>query len=368
MKRFWILLKTELLAWRKDPITAMGGFIPPLLILIAFSLLFGGRLTFKIGWINHDAGEYGEMLRQTILEVQSPFDMPYYDLTVGTDEEIWAAYESFEIDGLWVIPEDFSTRLTAGDQPSFKMYFTNYNDDRAKNHRIYSGEVLWAFYHKLGYEPPLEIREEYPLPQMIDWLPVIGVGAVLLSFMLGGMMNAFSLGYKEETSGITLEYGLAPRSLWWALGPKYLLAVVIGLVTGTIYMLVVYPLIGAWPGSRIWLLWGITTLVILFWVPWVLVFAIRSGFFSGAVTVILTGLTIFFTSGGLNMVRGFESEVPWISWIFPNIYVVDPLRDILLFHQTPPDLGQVIMILVGFAAFSVIFASGIVIRKLRRVG
>jgi len=42
MKRFWILLRTELLAWGHDPITALGGFIPTLFVLIAFGLLFGG--------------------------------------------------------------------------------------------------------------------------------------------------------------------------------------------------------------------------------------------------------------------------------------------------------------------------------------
>lgn len=368
MKRFWILLKTDLKAWTRDPITTLGGLIPPLFILFAFALLFGGRLTLKIGWIDHDQGFYGDVLRQTAQEVESPFGMPYYDLYFTEEETLWQSYESLELDAIWVIPEDFSTRLAAGDTPVIEMYFSNYNDDRAKNHRIYAAEILWAFYHKLGDEPPIEIREEYPLPEMIDWLPIIGVGAILLSYMLGGMMNTFSLGYKEHSSGIVLEYGLAPRSILWMLASKYLLAVVVGLLTGTIYTLVVYPMIGAWAGWNIWLVWLVSALVILFWVPWVLVFSMRDGFFSGAVAVILTGLTIFFTSGGLNMVRGFERKVPWISWLFPNIYAVDPLRDLLLFHAVPEIPTRVLLILMGFAVFSLLLASSTVIRKIRRIG
>ena len=57
MKRFWILFITEVKAWRHDPISAAGGFIPTIFILLAFGLLFGGRLAFKLGVINHDKGQ-----------------------------------------------------------------------------------------------------------------------------------------------------------------------------------------------------------------------------------------------------------------------------------------------------------------------
>ena len=60
MRRLWILFKTEFSVWKHDPITALGGFIPCLIILVAFSLLFGGRLSFKIAVINNDRGEYGQ--------------------------------------------------------------------------------------------------------------------------------------------------------------------------------------------------------------------------------------------------------------------------------------------------------------------
>ena len=107
MKRFWILLRTEFKAWRQEPVTAMGGFIPPITMLLAFGLLFGGRLTFKIGYINHDRGPYGAFLKSSIDEVLSPFNTPYYDVLEGSEEEIWDAYRSYQIDGVWVIPLGF---------------------------------------------------------------------------------------------------------------------------------------------------------------------------------------------------------------------------------------------------------------------
>lgn len=54
MKHFWIFFSTEVKAWWHDPISGAGGFIPTIFILLAFGLLFGGRLAFKLGIINHD--------------------------------------------------------------------------------------------------------------------------------------------------------------------------------------------------------------------------------------------------------------------------------------------------------------------------
>ena len=249
MKRFWILFSTELKAWRHDPVTALGGFIPAIFILLAFSLLFGGRLTFKIAFINHDAGPYGAILRQTFDEVNSPFGTPYYDVLDLPEAQAWQAYEDFRIDGVWVIPTDFSERIEAGRDPQVAMHFSNYIDDRAKNHRIYAAEILWRFYEKIDAPaPPLALAEVYPRPEMVEWFPIIAVGVVLLSFMVGGMMNIFVLTNKEQVSRLTLEFGLAPRSLLWVLLPKTLLALVMGLVTGTALMGILYLWIGVWPG------------------------------------------------------------------------------------------------------------------------
>jgi hypothetical protein len=369
MKRFWILLRTELLAWRHDPITALGGFIPTLFVLIAFGLLFGGRLAFKIAVVNNDAGPYGAVLRQTFDEVLSPFGTPYYDVSDLPEEAAWEAYYAHRLDGVWVIPEDFSERLEAGENPAVEMHFSNYNDDRAKNHRIYAAEILWSFYETIGQPaPPLALAEEYPLPEMIEWFPVIAVGVALLGFMLGGMINIFMLTYKERVARVTLEFGLAPRALTWVLLPKTLLALLMGLVTGTLLLGVLWLWLGAWPGRFLGAVWLLAGLVILFWVPFALLVGMRARFFAGMIAMILTGLTVFFVGGGLGLVRSNWEAVPWFSRLFPNVYAVDPLRDLILFHSWPEDWGSALLRLVGFALLSLAVGWGLTGRQMRRLG
>ncbi|NOZ70890.1 MAG: ABC transporter permease [Chloroflexi bacterium] len=368
MKRFWILFRTELKAWRHDPVTALGGFIPAIFILLAFALLFGGRLTFKIALINHDTGTDGKILQETMNEVLSPFGTPYYDVLVRPEDEAWKMYHAFDIDGVWVIPSNFSQSLAAGQSPQLAMYFSNYIDDRAKNHRLYAAEILWHFYERIDTPPPpLALAEVYPRPQMIEWFPIIAVGVLLLGFMVGGMMNIFVLTQKEQTNHITLEFGLAPRSLLWVLLPKTVLALLMGLVTGTGLLGLLYLWIGAWPGPYLWAVWLLAGLVILFWVPIALVVGLRVRYFAGAIAVVLTGLTLFFIGGGLGMLRGFENRVLKIAWLFPNTYAVDPLRDLILFHQWPNDWKPVLFKLIMFATVSLLLGWGLVARRLRRL-
>jgi hypothetical protein len=374
MRRFWILLIAELKAWRHDPITALGGLVPPLFMLIAFGLLFGGRLTFKVAVQNFDTGPYGVVLRQTFDDVMSPFGTPYYDAFDLPEDKAWAQYRAHRLDGLWVIPADFSERVTAGQSPQIDMYFSNYNDDRAKNHRIYSAEILWRFYEEIGQaKPPLALAEVYPRSTMIEWFPVIAVGLALLSFMLGGMVNVFMLTHKEQVSGLTLEFGLAPRSLGWVLLPKLVLALVMGLATGTVFLLILYLWVGAWPGNSIWAVWLLAGLVLLFWIPITLLLGLGSGrmsdsHFAGVIATILTGMIVFFIGGGLSMVRTNRANVPWFSWLFPNTHAVDPLRDLVLFNAWPADWPATLLTLAGFAVLSLVAGLTFAARRLRHLG
>jgi ABC-2 type transport system permease protein len=371
MKRLWILFKSEFNAWRHDPITALGGILPPSLILIAFALLFGGRLSFRVAVVNLDAGPYGTMLRQTFDEVISPLnDMPYYSVEDMDKNEALQAFETYRIDGVWIIPPDFSHRLESGDDPSIDMYLSNYNDDRAKNHRIYAAEIIWRFYEKIGQPPPpLEMAEVYPLPQMVDWVPIIAVGVALLSVCLGSIFNIYALTYKEQICNLTLEFGMAPRSLAWVLFPKTVLALVFGLVSGTLFFIVIHFWLGFWPGSFFWAVWLLAGLTALFWIGLAVVFGLQSrNYMAGAIAIVLTAIIVFFIGGGLGLVRYNREEVYWFSWLFPNTHAIDPIRDLVLFNSWPMDWNITLMKMIGFAAIAIAFGMAVTVRKLRRLG
>ena len=269
-----------------------------------------------------------------------------------------------------MIPENFSTTIEAGNHPEIEMYFMNYNDDRAKNHRIYSAEVLWQFYKNIGLPaPPLERAEEYPLPEMVDWVSIISIGIVLLSITLGSIFNMFILTYKAQTQKIILEFGLSPRSLGWVLFPKIVLALLFGLVTGSIFLIAIRIWLGFWPAGTLWVVYLLAGLVAIYWSQVALAMGLVSrNYMSGAVGSILGAMIVFFIGGGLSMVRAHKDAITWVAWLFPNTYVMDPLRDLVLFNTWPIDFWQVLFTLLAFAGAAVFLGSIFAVRKIRRLG
>ena len=344
MRRFWILLLTEVKAWRQDPITILGGLIAPTVMLVAFGLLFSGELSFPIAVVNQDDGPWGAVLVETCGEVLSPFDQPYYRVSVMPETEARDAFEAHRIEGVWVIPPDFSERLAAGQHPSLEMHFNNYIDDRAKNHRLYSAEILYSFYEKIGQPgPPLAMAEVYPLPEMVDWFSVIGIGLVL-------------------------EFGMSPLPLALVLLPKVVLALTMGLLTGTVLLGILALWAGVWPGRYLGAVYLLSGLVAIFWISITLVFGLRARhYMAGAITAILTSVVVFFVGGGLAPVRYYPRVVLWFARLFPNTHAIDPLRDLVLFQTWPGDGARALATVAGFAGVGLVAGLTWAGRRLRRL-
>jgi ABC-2 type transport system permease protein len=204
---------------------------------------------------------------------------------------------------------------------------------------------------------------------MIDWVSIISIGIVLLSVTLGGIFNMFVLTFKAQTGRITLEYGLSPRSLGWVLFPKTFLALLLGLVTGTLFLVIIRVWLGYWPAGYLWAVYLLAGLVAVFWIQVALAAGLLArSYMSGAVSAVLSAMIIFFIGGGISMVRSNEAGVPWIAWLFPNVYAVDPIRDLVLFDAWPVDFWPVLIKLLIFAAAAILIGSVFTVRKLRRLG
>ena len=375
MKRFWILLVTDLRAWRKKPMSTIAGFLPPLLLLAIYGIMFGsGRTAFPVAVINHDTGPYGAMLIETMSEVKSPLGDLYYAPLELPEEEAWRRYDSFDILGVWVIPADFSQRLLAEEHPRLEIYFRNYNDDRAKNHRLYPAEILWRFYEKLEADPnlklppsPLRLRETYPGDTFVGWFSFIGVALALLGATMAGMVTVIALSQQEQLAGITADIGLAPRSLLPFLLSKLVFALLMALVSTTLVLLALWAWTGIGVGGYLWAVWLLAGLVALFWAGLAFIVSFLTGRAVGnSILVVAIGLIVFFSAGGTEPVRYASGKVSWLMRFFPNAYAVDPLRDLILFNTMPAHWAQILWTLALLAAAGIGIGFFFAQRQLRR--
>ena len=75
-----------------------------------------------------------------------------------------------------------------------------------------------------------------------------------------------------------------------------------------------------------------------------------------------------FIAGGLSLVRVNLDRAVWFTWLIPNAYVIDPMRDLILFHQCPLDWGTTLLKLMGFAILGIAVRWLFAVRQLRRLG
>jgi ABC-2 type transport system permease protein len=375
MKRFWIFFITDFKSWRKKPISTIAGFLPPLLLLVIYGIMFGsGRTAFPVAVINHDSGPYGEMLIETMAEVKSPLEDFYYVPLKLSEAEAWERYDTFKILGVWIIPSDFSRRLLAGEHPQIDVYFRNYNDDRAKNQRLYPTEILWRFYEKMEADPglkfsspPIRLREEYPQERIVGWFPFIGVALALLGSTMAGMITILALSQEEQLADITADIGLAPRSLIPFLLSKLAFALLMALLSTTLVLLALSVWTGMNMSAYIWVVWLLAGLVALFWAGLALILSFLSGRALGSsIIVVAIGLIVFFIAGGTEPVRYSSGNLWWLIRLFPNAYAVDPLRDAVLFNTIPANWTQIILTLILFAAVSLSAGFFVAQRQLRK--
>jgi len=129
-----------------------------------------------------------------------------------------------------------------------------------------------------------------------------------------------------------------------------LLALVMGLVTGTALLGVLYLWTGVWPGRFLWAVWLLSGLVALFWIAVALILGLRARhYMAGAIAGVLGGVIVFFIGGGMGPVRYYPEKVLWVAWLFPNTYAVDPLRDLVLFRTLPVDRVPTLLTVAAFA-------------------
>lgn len=99
-------LKKLLRLFRSDSKSIGAGIVPPTVILLAFFFTVGNFSSIRISVFNYDTGNYGQILKESILTEKSPLGNKAYFENVDTDLE--SAQELFEKNQLYaylIIPE-----------------------------------------------------------------------------------------------------------------------------------------------------------------------------------------------------------------------------------------------------------------------
>ena len=365
MKLFINELKKLFILFRTDPRAILAGIIAPTAILIIFAITFGNFKPFSVSIINQDQGNMGLILKQEILQQISPLENKAYFQDMKLDKETAVKkYQSGELLGVIIIPQDFSAKFQNSQNPRIEYYLNNYNTDLAKNMRLYLQEGILAFYQRYTPAKALEIEEIFTVQRQVHWFNIIATGVFLLAVLIGGMFSFLYLLFKEKSYGTLLEYQLAPVSPLASFNARLLFSLFMAVITGTFNGILIYLMTG------MNLLTGLEYIIIpllftaIFYISFAAIFALYLNNFAGAaVGSMVIAVLLWFMSGGLVSTKGATGIIKIISYLIPNRYALEIIRD-NLFSMQVYNLTFNYLILTLFAAVSLFAAVKVYKRKL----
>lgn len=323
--------KKLLRLFRSDPKSIGAGIVPPTVILLAFFFTVGNFSSIRISVFNYDTGNYGQILKESILTEKSPLGNKAYFENVDTDLE--SAQELFEKNQLYaylIIPKNFSEELENGQTPKIDFHFNNYNTDIAKNLRLYLSEGILSFYRTTDPSLQIKVIEQQNVPQQLPWFEIIASGVFMLSFLLGVVINTLYLLSLEKRNGTLLFYQLAPVNILPSIAARAIVGLLSGTIAATVNGIFIYLLTG-----NNYLPYVIRMLPALLIIGLIYIFAsiiigLYIDSFAGSIIFGLLGTCIlWFLSGATFSIKNNTGALCAVSRCIPNTYVLSDIRGII---------------------------------------
>jgi len=331
LKRTGTLIAKEFLTGPKTFIF-IWAIIAPLLISLLLSLVFGSLFAGKPKLGLADEGNSG--FATAVSQLDSVVTREYDNAA-----EIRLAVENGSVDMGLVLPADFDSTITQGQEIDLTVYV--WGESLAKNRTILAITVVDLIREIAGHESPIEIEnitlgDEVSIPWSDRLLPLV----VLMAVFLGGIMIP-SASIINEKENKTLEaLVITPTSMTDVLVAKGFTGVIFSLING-ILILLINQAFGAQP--------LLLTMVLVLGA----VMASEIGLITGILMKDITNMMALWKAGGILLfgpaiVYMFPQIPAWVGRLFPTYYLVQPVVQISQQGGGWPDIALNVFILIGF--------------------
>lgn len=321
-------LKKLLTLTKADPKSLAAGIIAPTVILIIFALTFGNFVALKLAVVNDDAGELGAAFQETVFSQTSPLSgEPYFEAIETDTDSAQELYEQGKVNGILMIPEDFSEQLASQEPAQILYTFDNYNTDMAKNLRLYLDEGIFAFYQEHMPGMKIEVQRAYAVGAQLDWFAIIAVGVFMLAFLMGSMFNFLYLLNKERVHATLSEYRLAPASLLPTFAARVIVALLAGAIGAVVNALLVWLLTGVNLACGLMATLPVLLVLGVAFVSFSAIVSLTVRKFSGAAMLsMVTAVVAWFLSGATTSVKYATGTLLDVALALPSSYGLSQIR------------------------------------------
>jgi ABC-type transport system involved in multi-copper enzyme maturation permease subunit len=345
LRVIWAVAKKDVRSALTERVfTALGVFVPVnFLILLSLFVLAGSKAPTAVVML--DSGPYAQRLYDAMSHAHS------FSLRRASAGEASRLIAAGRIVAVVTVPADFDARVRGGRPVQLDVQINNLNTDFTNDIRRAVPLAITAFYARafpnLVTVTPRE-RDFYP--QDTDYVPYLSVSILVVSLMVGGLLQAGTGGAREWEHATMKELLLSPATRWAILTGKLLGALLVSLASVAVVLAVLILVVGVWPAH-----WGevigftLLTLLIFLALGTALGTLLRR---RQPVTALALGTSIplFFLSGAFGPISFSTPAIQVLARAFPVYYAIVAQQH--AFHDFTLNtlgLGANALILGGYA-------------------
>jgi ABC-type multidrug transport system permease subunit len=337
----------------RSSLTERAFMITSIIIPINFLLLFllfaltGGQAPTAV--VLEDKGPYAKQLLSAMEHSHS------FIIQQTTASGAQSLMQKGQIVAIVTVPTNFDTALKRGEQIELPVVVNNLNVDFTNDVRRAVPLAINSFYaNAFPNQVVVRAQEVDTYYQDTGYVQYLVVSLMVVSVMLGGLLQAGSNAAREYEKGTIKELILAPASPWAIQVGKILGALVLNLFPVAVVLIVIVFLIGVWPVHWEELFGFVLLLMITFVAAGALIGTLIRR--RQAVIPLSIGLSIpvFFISGAFGPAIWGDPITAAVAQLQPVYYGIAMFQH--AFHNfTTTSTGPRIdgFILIGFAAVMV---------------
>jgi ABC-2 type transport system permease protein len=363
MHRIWAMIERELRRFRRSPTLIVLSMLLPIIQLIVLGYAFGGNVKrLKVGVVDQDHGLSAVKLRELAGAVTSgahTFEtVSYSDPGVALRD-----LRNGRLNGVLMIPPDFSRRVHARNQPRVALIEDN-TDNFVSSALIAQMNSLVTAFHapaappRISPQAALDVVEVYPYVPYVQYLlPGSIVMSIFTMVMIGGGINYVD----DKARGLHEGYLVTPISKFELIAGFNVSGTIKAVISGTAVILVGSLIAGvANPLAPLKFFRLMVVVVITAFALISLMFLLMVRMSNPMMPRAMFGVlntVLYFPSGAVYPRQGFPVWLQAVAVVDPFTYAVHALRSLLLKDSGFAAIGGDLLFLAAFSAIAMTAAT-----------
>jgi ABC-2 type transport system permease protein len=349
------IVERELRKFLRSPALMMVATVFPLVQLIVLGNAFGGKIRdARVAIVDQDHGPQAVRIREAFDAVRANIRtfVPYY---YDNDKDAVTDLRNGKLDGVVVIPPQFSRRVYAEEEPKLGLVVDNSDQFMSSTLESKLAELTQALntpvvQPRVVQQIALEIVELYPY---IEYMKYLLPGSIALAMFVSVMIGGGMLYIDDKARGIHEGYLVTPITKSELVGGLIVAGAIKAIVSGIVITAIGSLLAGIGtsfdPARTALLLMLIVATSLAFnTMMFLLMVRVEDPLVPRAIFGVLNTL-LFFPSGSIYPIRAFPKWLQAIAIADPFTYAVHGFKSLLLKGAGMAAIWQDLVFLTLFA-------------------